>query len=229
MASLHQTNKFYLLFRKDLALFFDTFVSLSSAFGFAFLSVLVATFTLGAVILPEHDRVILAHAANWLCFVFSVVYIFTKTIEAERLHEALDMILLSRISPATFYFAKWLSTTLVVWLMQILICLLFEIFFAANFLKNIFPLALVFLLSSSAITSTGILFSAMSSYLRNKEISLPIIIFPLSIPVLFSGVELSMSLSIYQNLDVFWLSVLLAINAISLSVSWLLFERVVRG
>ena len=213
------------LVNKDLALFVKSF---SGAFGFAFMSVVLSTFTLGAVVLTEVDRMFVAQAASWLCFAFSAVYVFSMSIEAERKNEAIDMILLSKISPSLFFFAKWISCTLVICLMQVFICVLFEVFFTANFISNLHYLALIFLLSSSAISAVGMLFTTLSSYLKNKEMSLPIIIFPLSIPILFSGVELSNKVCLNQGFDIFWLSVLLAINTISLSLCWLFFDRVIR-
>lgn len=220
-------KKFYFLFSKDIALFLRSKLSIGGIFGFAFLSVVLSSFTLGAVILPEHDRIVLAVAAAWLCFAFSTVQIFSKIFDSERLDRAVEMVLLSDVSPAFFYFAKWLASTVVVCLVQILICLLFQVFFDVRF--AFLSLLLLFFLSASALSSVGVLLSAISSFLKNKEISLPILLFPLAIPILFAGVELTIKICLNQSFDYFWLIVLLAINAITLSISWLFFERAVRG
>lgn len=222
-----ELKKFYLLFCKDLSLFLRNRLSFAGIFGFAFLCVVLSTFTLGSVVLPESDRIVLAVAASWLCFAFSTVQIFSKTFDIERQDRAVDMVLLSRVSPASFYFSKWLSCTVVVSLVQILICTLFQLFFDAD-LTSI-ALVFLFFLSASALSAIGVLLSAVSSFLKNKEISLPILLFPLAIPILFSGVELTMKICLNQPFDYFWLVVLLSINAITLSLSWLFFEKVIRN
>ena len=220
-------KKFYLLFCKDISLFLNSKLNIGEIFGFSFLCVVLSTFTLGALILPEGDKIVLAIAASWLCFAFSTVQIFSKTFDSERQDRAIDMVMTSRVSPASFYFAKWLSSTVLVCFVQALICLLFQLFFDANLILP--SLLLLYFLSASALSALGVLLSAISSSLKNKEASLPILLFPLAVPILFSGVELTMKISLNQPFDYFWLIVLLSINAITLSLSWLFFERVIRG
>jgi heme exporter protein B len=88
---------------------------------------------------------------------------------------------------------------------------------------------LIIVLGSAGISAPGTLYSAMTSQARAKQTLLPLLLFPLIVPVLLASVKAT-SLAILgdpMEQGRAWVSLLVAFNAIYWSLCGLLFDRVV--
>jgi len=95
-------------------------------------------------------------------------------------------------------------------------------------LSAVGPLALVIFLGTLGFIASGTFLAALSSNTRNSEILLPIILFPLIVPVVLGAVQATAAvLSGAPAADwLMWLKIIAAFDAIFLVVPFLLFEYV---
>ena len=84
-----------------------------------------------------------------------------------------------------------ISNTIFVFIVGILTVLMFILFFNYSFLPTLIPLIPIMFLGSIGFVSVGTLFSAMAINTKLREVLLPILLFPIIIPVIVSAVKLS--------------------------------------
>lgn len=218
-------SKLSLLIKKDFSLFYRN--SLAQLVGFTFTLVVLATFCFGQLILVDINKQILSISAIWLCFVFVAIQVFSSSIQSER--DVIKTILLSNLSTSIYFFSKVISITLILTFLHILISAFFELFFQFSYFASFFSYLFVFFFTSLGMSSIGVLFSMLSSKVQNNEVSLPIILFPLFIPIVIIGIELSRNVAFSNSFDFFWLVAILSINIILVTLSWCLFEKALRS
>jgi heme exporter protein B len=88
---------------------------------------------------------------------------------------------------------------------------------------------LIIVLGSAGISAPGTLYSAMTSQARAKQTLLPLLLFPLIVPVLLASVKATALAILGDPMEQgrAWVSLLVAFNAIYWSLCGLLFDRVV--
>ncbi len=99
--------------------------------------------------------------------------------------------------------------------------MLFNVPFAA---EGLIPIVI---LGTLGIASVGTLFSAMAATTRARELLLPILVFPLIVPIVIASVRATGSLMIVTTNEPPWLGLIAAFDAIFLSLSTVLFEHVI--
>jgi heme exporter protein B len=75
----------------------------------------------------------------------------------------------------------------------------------------------------------GTFFAALSIRTRNREIMLPLILFPISIPALLGMVDATTSILTGEASPVFWIKLLTVYDIVFTSVCLLLFEVVLNA
>jgi heme exporter protein B len=89
-------------------------------------------------------------------------------------------------------------------------------------------LLLVLMLGTLGIAGLGTLFSVMAASTRAREVMLPVLLFPLALPVLISTVRLTtLVLTGRDDAVTQWLNLLIAYDVIFLTIAFLVFDRVV--
>ena len=88
---------------------------------------------------------------------------------------------------------------------------------------------LLILLSSLGFSAVGTLFGAMVSSIRTREVLLPILLFPIVIPVILASVNGSTEVLLEEKFRFLfqWIKILAAFDVIFLAASFLVFEYVV--
>jgi heme exporter protein B len=87
----------------------------------------------------------------------------------------------------------------------------------------------VVILGTIGFASVGTLFSAMAVHTRAREVLLPIMLFPVVVPVMLSAVRLTAAVldqTPFEEVS-HWLTLLVAFDAIFIAASFMLFEYVV--
>jgi len=90
------------------------------------------------------------------------------------------------------------------------------------------PLVIVLILGTVGLASVGTLFSAIASHTRAREVMLPVLLFPVIVPVLIGVVQATgLALGSPTARDMPWLSLLLGFDAIYVSLGAVIFEHAV--
>lgn len=166
-----------------------------------------------------------APGALWVAFVFASILGLGRTIAAEREKGSLDRLLLCPVDRKAIYLAKLLGNMLFIGVVELVALPIFVILF--NLPLQAGPLLLIVALGTLGIAAVGTLFSAMAAATQARELLLPILIFPLLVPVVIGSVRATSDLIAPVANDPPWLGLIVAFDVIFLSVSMLTFEFVV--
>jgi len=178
---------------------------------------------------PGTDPQAILPGALWIAFTFAGVLGLNRSFILERENEAFQGLLLCPVDRGAIYLGKMLGSLLFMSFVEILAVPIFMIFFNLN-LSGLLPgLGLVIVLSTIGFISVGTLFSAMSVNTKTREVMLPILLFPVVVPVIIGAVRATDRILAQKPLsDVIpWLNLLMAFDVIFLVASFLTFEFVV--
>ncbi len=189
---------------------------------FALLVLVVFNF---AFDLRVDDKAAIAPGVLWVAFVFASLLGLGRTIAAEREKGSMDRLLLCPVDRKAIYLAKLLGNMLFIGVVEVVALPVF----AALFNIPLFTGALlpIVLLGTLGIATIGTLFSAMAAATRARELLLPILVFPLIVPVVIGAVRATGTLMVPAVNEPPWLGLIVAFDVIFLSVSMLTFEYVI--
>jgi heme exporter protein B len=208
---------------KDLRLEWRSKDAINSMLFFALLIVVIFSFSFDP--LAEESRRI-AGGLIWVAFLFAAVTALNQTWARELRNQVLDAY---RISPApanSLFIAKVLGNFIFVGVLEALMTPLFIIFYNLRTLGPAWELVPVALLGTWALVVNGTFFAAMSLRTRSREIMLPLLLFPVSIPALLAMVSATTNILTGEDSSRFWIVLLATYDVVFTSVSLLLFELV---
>jgi heme exporter protein B len=167
----------------------------------------------------------------WVTFVLAGVLGLGKAFGQEKENGCMDGLLLTPLPRGLLYLGKMASTTLFLLVMLALLLPLCGLLFQVNLAGIWLPLAGVLLAGAIGFSSLGTLLGGITSSLRGKEVLLPILLFPLLVPLLLVVVHLTTAILTGEPLadQTGWLQLLAAFDAIFLIVSYLVFEFVMEA
>jgi heme exporter protein B len=199
-------------------------------FVFAVLVLVIFNFTLSLD--GERTRE-LGPGILWVAFIFSGVLGLNRTFAAERENRSLDGLKLAPVERSAIYFAKLTSNLTFMLIAETLLLPLFGLFFNFNFFTDLTPLELltfllVVLLGTLGYVSVGTTLAAIAANTTMREVMLPVLLFPVAVPVVIGASESTRLLFQHDPLGSPWpwIRVLAGFAAIFMVVSWLTFEYV---
>jgi heme exporter protein B len=174
------------------------------------------------------NKAAVAPGALWVAFIFASLLGLGRTIAAEREKGSLDRLLLCPVDRKAIYLAKLLGNMLFIGVVEIIALPVFAALFNIPLFTG--PLLLIVLAGTLGIASVGTLFSAMAAATSARDVLLPILVFPLIVPVVIGAVRATGTLMVPAGSspnEPPWLGLMIAFDIIFLSVSMLTFEYVI--
>ncbi len=217
-----------LLLGKDLRLDLRRRESLLTMFFFGALLLFVFHFSFD---LPPDQVAALAPGLLWLSFLFTGTLGLAQLFTAERENHCLDALLISPLDRAAFFLAKTGFNLVLRVLVEIVVMPLFWILFNLptwNLLPRLFLIAL---LGTVGFCVLGTLLAAMTLRARARELLLPLVLFPLMIPVILATIRCMESVLRTGALGdaAPWLRLLLGFDVIFLTAGVLIFDWVIES
>lgn len=168
----------------------------------------------------------LASGLLWVTLAFASTLGLNRSISLESENQALDGLLLAPVDRSAVFFGKTLGNFCFTTLVGLILLPVFSLFYAQNMLT--WSLVLVMLLGLSAYTSLGTLLSALSIQSRTRDVLLPVLLYPLALPILIAAVEASRGILSGQALgdQSSWLFLLLAGSLVFNAAGLLFFETI---
>ncbi|PKB65897.1 MAG: heme ABC transporter permease CcmB [SAR202 cluster bacterium Io17-Chloro-G4] len=123
----------------------------------------------------------------WVAFAFAGVLAMNRAFVREKEEGGLDGLLLSPISRDSIFFGKAAASFIFMLLVEAVLLPIFA--GLLNFSPASFTLILTIVLATLGFSVVGTLFSAISVQTRSREILLPVLFFPVILPVLVGAVE----------------------------------------
>jgi heme exporter protein B len=217
-------RQLYAIIAKELAVEWRTKETVSAMLVFALLVLAIFNF---AFDLQGLDIRVVGPGLLWVAFSFSGIIGLGRSFAAERDRGSLDGMLLAPIDRGAIFLGKAFANFVFIFVMEAVTLPLFVILF--NVPIEWFPLVGFVLMGTIGFSAVGTLLSAVSASTRMRDVMLPVLLFPVLVPLLVASVKitqgalLGLPFSDYQG----WFNLLLAYDAIFLVVAYLVFEFVV--
>ena len=211
---------------KDLRLEWRSKDAINSMLFFALLVVVVFSFAFNPT--AEESRHI-AGGLVWVALLFAAIFALNQTWARELRNQVLDAYRVSPAPPNALFLAKAVGNFLFVLVLEVLMTPLFVVFYRLRSVGPAWQLVVVALLGTWALVVNGTFFAALSIRTRSREIMLPLILFPISIPALLAMVDATTSILTGDASPDFWIKMLAVYDVVFTAVCLLLFEPVLNA
>jgi heme exporter protein B len=170
-------------------------------------------------------------AGGVLCVatMFASVSALNQAWAREIRHQVLDAQRMAPTAGAELFLAKVLANFLFVTIVQIVLAPVFLVFYNLSIEGQVWQLALVLPLGTWALVANGTFFAALAIRSRNRELLLPLILFPIFLPALLAMVVACTSIITGDSDPSLWIKLLVGYNIIFTTVSLLLFDVVLHA
>ena len=122
----------------------------------------------------------------WVAFVLAGFLAANRSLVIEIQEETIDLLLLAPIAREFIYYGKLLATYLLMLFVELLMLPVLAILFEINLLNIEF--ALILMIATFGLAVVGTLLSAISVNTKTREVMLPILFFPMIIPIIICAV-----------------------------------------
>ena len=216
----------WLVTRKDLLIEVRSREILYTTLFFAVSCVLVFAFSF-----VREGRAIEDAAAGilWIAIAFSGTLALGRAFERERQSETLRALLIAPIDRPALYLGKLVGILLLLAVVEAIVVPLVAFMFHAPLFRE--PLLMLGLLATGTIgfAAVGTLFAAMLVRARSRDVLLPVLLYPITVPVIIAGVRGTAAL-LQTDVDIpmarAWLSMLAFFDVVFITLSLWTFEAV---
>ena len=180
------------------------------------------------------DRARLATALPgllWLGFILAGLLGLGRSFLAERENDCWEGLRLSPGDKSAIYLGKLAGNCVLMAVVEIILVVLFGVFYDVDLWTPAAPLALVLALGTVGLAAVGTLFAAMTTHVRARELLFPVLLLPTQVPVLLATVSATQALLLGQPLtDVgHWLKLLAGADLVYGTIGLLTFEFVLEA
>ena len=163
----------------------------------------------------------------WIAVAFAGTLALGRTFERERYNETLRALLMAPAPRPAIYIGKLLGIVLLLAAAEVLITPLIALMFHAPMFARPHLLAALLLLGTIGFAAVGTLFAAMLVRARTRNVMLPILLYPITIPVIIAGVRATAALlqpDVELALVRFWVALLVALDVVFVTLALWTFE-----
>lgn len=212
--------------RKDLTVEVRSREVLFTTLFFAVSVVLVFSF---AIVREGRAPDDVAAGILWVAISFSGTLAMGRTFERERYNDTLRALILAPADRPAVYLGKLLGLLLLLALVELILLPLVGLLFDAPILA--FPFKLFVLLAAGTIgfCAVGTLFAAMLVRVRSRDTLLPVLLYPITIPVMIGGVRGTAALfqaTPDEPMATFWMGLLVFWDVVFVTLALWTFEPV---
>ena len=218
----------WLHLRKDLQLEWRSREALSGMLFFTLLIVVVFALAFDPTGFPTLARQ-MSGGLLWVGLLFAATTALNISWERERRNQVMDAHRMSPSAPSALFLGKALANLVFVGVVEAVLAPVFIVFYNLHPLGQVWWLLLVMPLGTWAIVVNGTFFAALGLRSRNRELMLPVILFPLSIPALLGVVQATTGIITGEFEPGIWVRMLFGFDVIFTTACLLLFETVLNA
>jgi heme exporter protein B len=217
--------------RKDLRIEWRSRDAINGMLFFSLLVVVVFAITFDPTGYPTTTPQV-SGGILWVALLFASVTALNQSWTREQRNQVLDAQRMAPSPASALFLGKALANLLFVLVVEAVLAPIFVIFFNLHVLGNIWLLALILPLGTWALIVNGTFFAALGLRARNRELLLPLILLPISLPALLMMVQATTGVltgeldSIYIRT---WITQLAGYDIIYTTICILLFETVLNA
>jgi heme exporter protein CcmB len=167
----------------------------------------------------------------WIAVAFSGTLALGRAFERERQSETLRALLMSPVDRPAIYVAKLCGVLVLLAAVEVLIVPLIALLFDAPLFRQPLMLGALLLAGTVGFAAVGTLFAAMLLRARSRDVLLPVLLYPITIPVIIGGVRGTAAL-LQPEADIAsaraWLSMLAFFDVVFITLALWTFDPVMR-
>jgi heme exporter protein B len=163
----------------------------------------------------------------WVTFTFAGMLGLNRSFILEKDKGCLEGLLLAPVDRSAIYFGKMLGNLIFMSVVEAIVLPIFWVLFNPPLFSPM--LILVIVLGTLGFAGVGTLFSAVAVHTRAREVMLPVLLFPIVVPLMIAAVKITGGLLDGQLLSEMrnWMNLLVGFDVIFLTVSYMTFDYVV--
>jgi heme exporter protein B len=167
----------------------------------------------------------------WLAFILSGMLGLGRVFLVEHENDCWDGLLLAPGDKSAIYLGKLAGSLTLMVTLEVIVLVLFSIFFNLDLAPVAPGLALVIGLGTVGFAALGTLFAAMTAQTRARELLFPVLLLPVLVPVLLATVKATEAVLLREPLaDVaHWLKLLIAADVVYVVAGLLTFDFILEG
>jgi heme exporter protein B len=177
--------------RKDLRTEWRTRESLNASVSFSLVILVLFSF---AFDLDREEKLAISGGLLWLVYAFAGALIVNRSFARELPNDCLEVLVASPAPSWAIFIGKSLASFLLLTLVELISLPVFGLFYNIRWAGSFFSLFLVIALATWGITVVGTAFSAVTVNVRLRELILPVLHYPVLIPLLIGAMELTTGL-----------------------------------
>ena len=211
---------------KDMIAEWRTKEMFSSMFVFILLVIVIFKFSFD---LRISNAALLVPGILWAALTFAGTLQLGRAASLEVEDAHVDGLLLAPVPRSAIYVGKALGNLFFMSITELIMLPIFSALFNLNLFQPLILLAIF--LGTVGFASVGTLLSTMAAHSRAREVMLPVLLFPIVLPVVIAAVKLTAGVidgAAWQEL-VTWVRFLIAFDIVFLVVSLMTFRFVVEG
>ena len=217
--------------RKDLRLEWRSRDSINGMLFFALLVVVVFGLAFDPTSYPTMTRQI-SGGILWVALLFASITALNQSWAREQRNNVLEAQRMAPSPASALFLGKALANMLFVLVVEAILAPIFIVFFNLHVLGNIWLLALILPLGTWALVVNGTFFAALGLRARNRELLLPLLLLPISLPALLAMVQATTGV-LTTDLDAIqiatWIKQLVGYDIVFTTICILLFETVLNA
>ncbi len=216
----------WLVMRKDLTVEVRSREIVYTTLFFAVSCILVFSFSF------VRDGRALDHAAAgilWIAIAFAGTLALGRAFERERQSETLRALLLAPVDRPAIYVGKMLGLLALLAGVELVLVPVVGLLFQAPIFSRPLLLAALLACGTAGFVAVGTLFAAMLVRSRSRDVLLPVLLYPITVPVIIAGVQGTSALfqaEVDESIAVMWITMLAAFDAVFLTLALWTFEPV---
>lgn len=210
--------------RKDLRAELRSRELVSSMALFALLSILIFSFALE---LDREARESAISGVLWVTVIYASTIGLNRSMAMEREQATLDGMMISPIDRSAIFFGKLVGNFIFAVVVGCILLPIMTILYNKTLLTvDVFS---ILLLGTLGFSTVGTLLSTMTVQTRARESLLPIVMLPITLPMMISAVRATTGIlsATPQDEGVTWFQILVVLDVVYLAASFLLFEYVI--
>ncbi len=164
----------------------------------------------------------------WVAFAFAGILGFNRSFAAERENQCLQGMRLAPIDPGAIYLGKMLANLFFLGIAEVVVVFAASLWYNFSFLPSLRGFACIAFLGTLGYVAVGTIFGAVAANTRMREVMLPVLQFPVAVPVFIGAIEATNG-SLKGDAPgeyASWVKLLAGFSVVFLVLSFLLFEYV---
>ena len=200
--------------------------AISAALSFTLVVILLFSFAFDPVSNPDVRD--LSGGLLWIAYLFAGVLLLNRSFARESANDCIEALVSSPVSGGALFIGKAVSSCLLLLVLELASLPLFGVFYSMDWTRDFPMLLLILVLGSWAFTVIGTLFSAVTANNRLRELMLPLLVFPMTLPALIACVQLTTVVLLGDPMgdSIAWLKLLIGFDIIFTLVGSILLEIV---